>query len=734
MERVRVMKSGIYRKIVVSFFIVIIIYTILVGTLIVRNTVSKREMEWEASSRYFLEQTTNTVDDQLISAINMSQVLLDSTSVQQLIASQGETDYTIYSSVYDDIVKQQYFESNYFVGITPQYAQNVISSNGYFNFEDYLKLLNLGAQSDNIKKFFQSTDTSEVGLFESKNFLTLIQDIKHDGKDLFFFATWDKASIWPQNFPDKHSNFIMVDASHLTSNSSIAVDFPKAIKLANQGFSDAINMDSVSKNDNQVGYFKKSAVIPTFVYGYTSNLNFRKGLPLSILLPLIGYFVILLGLGATLMLYFSRKNYKPYKQIISEIPSSNPKMDVNDLLDNIHLLVEENDHLSQFQSEISGEVKESFFKKLLSETYSTKELQKLLEIIQLDDLSEGGIIAILTLTSTTHGLPDENEVAYRLLKDKVPNILLELNAKFKEDVVLSLNPLQYVLVIPKYAAETTRSKFNDVSEYLMDHFFVKVRFTLSLPFKDLYHFQEIFSDAYKVAKEENFTEISLTKQSEIQYPIEIESMIIQNAKSGNFSECENLIKRVLFENLLDQKVSLSLLYEVKFLMLNTIKRILGSLGTISNQFFELYSEQIKQISESTDPKYVNQLFNDLFSEMFAYIKQNKRSQVKMDKQVIDFINGHYAEDISLGYVADKFSLSESYLSKVIKNYLGISFKTYLNNLRILESKELLKGGHLKVAEIANKVGFGNVNTFIRVFKHAEGVTPGKYQQMNVKQK
>lgn len=57
------MKSGIYRKIVVSFFIVIIIYTVLVGGLIIRNTVSTREMQWEASSRYFLEQTTNTLDD-----------------------------------------------------------------------------------------------------------------------------------------------------------------------------------------------------------------------------------------------------------------------------------------------------------------------------------------------------------------------------------------------------------------------------------------------------------------------------------------------------------------------------------------------------------------------------------------------------------------------------------------------------------------------------------------------
>lgn len=664
----------------------------------------------------------------------MSQVLLDANSVKQLIASRGETNYGIYSEVYDDIVKQQYFESNYFVGITPSYGKNVISSNGYFNFQDYLKFVSLGKQSKAIKNFFQSTDTSEVALFESSTELTLIQDMKQEGKDAFFFITWNKASIWPQNFPDKHSNFLMLDASHLAPKSKIATEFPEAINLANEGFSDAINMDSVSKTNNQVGYFKKSAVIPTIVYGYTSNLNFRKGLPLSILLPLIGYFFILLGLGTTLMLFFSRKNYKPYKQIISEFPSSDPKMDVNDLLDNIHLLVEENDQLSQFQSEISDDVKESFFKKLLAETYSTKELQKLLGIIKLDDLSEGGVIAILTLTSTTHGLPDESEVALRLLKDKVPNILMELNSKFKEAVVLSLNPLQYALVIPKDATLATRNMFTEVSEYLMDHFFVKVKFTLSLPFKDLYHFQEIFTDAYKVAKEENFNEVSLTKQSEIQYPIEIESMIIQNAKAGNFSECDQLIKKVLVENLLNQKVTLGLLYEVKFLMFNTIKRILASAGILSSQFFDLNKEQIKYIKNSTDPKMVSQLFNELFESMFGYIKQNKRSQVKVDKQVIDFINAHYSEDISLGYVADKFSLSESYLSKVIKNYLGISFKTYLNNLRILEAKHLLEGGHLKVVEISEKVGFSNVNTFIRVFKQAEGLTPGKYQQMNTEQK
>lgn len=59
---------------------------------------------------------------------------------------------------------------------------------------------------------------------------------------------------------------------------------------------------------------------------------------------------------------------------------------------------------------------------------------------------------------------------------------------------------------------------------------------------------------------------------------------------------------------------------------------------------------------------------------------------------------------------------------------GINFNDYLNNLRIEHAKELLISLDLRVQEIALQVGYLNVNSFIRMFKRASGLTPGEYRK------
>lgn len=52
----------------------------------------------------------------------------------------------------------------------------------------------------------------------------------------------------------------------------------------------------------------------------------------------------------------------------------------------------------------------------------------------------------------------------------------------------------------------------------------------------------------------------------------------------------------------------------------------------------------------------------------------------------------------------------------------------MTNLRIGKACELLQGSSLKVAEIAQLVGYQNENSFIRVFRKSKSITPGKYRE------
>lgn len=97
-------------------------------------------------------------------------------------------------------------------------------------------------------------------------------------------------------------------------------------------------------------------------------------------------------------------------------------------------------------------------------------------------------------------------------------------------------------------------------------------------------------------------------------------------------------------------------------------------------------------------------------------------------EVVRYINQHYAENLSLHLLADRFYVSPYYLSRFFKEATGFTFVEYLNSVRIKEAKKLLEQTELKVTLIAERVGFGSITHFGRVFKSVTGHTPLFYRK------
>jgi AraC-like DNA-binding protein len=82
--------------------------------------------------------------------------------------------------------------------------------------------------------------------------------------------------------------------------------------------------------------------------------------------------------------------------------------------------------------------------------------------------------------------------------------------------------------------------------------------------------------------------------------------------------------------------------------------------------------------------------------------------------------------LSLQYVADKFDVSVSLISKVFKDACGMGFNRYVNRCRMEAAKELLASDH-EVSAVAKMTGYGNDATFRRLFKDFTGLTPSEYR-------
>ncbi|HWJ77555.1 MAG TPA: AraC family transcriptional regulator, partial [Niallia sp.] len=129
---------------------------------------------------------------------------------------------------------------------------------------------------------------------------------------------------------------------------------------------------------------------------------------------------------------------------------------------------------------------------------------------------------------------------------------------------------------------------------------------------------------------------------------------------------------------------------------------------------------------SQDADLLIETFHSLFEKLMENIGVEKQYKLSTVEKVIAYIQNNYTKDLSLSEVADYFHLSESYVSKLVKEHLKSSFKNYVNQLKVEKAKQLLLSGKYMVAEVGEMVGYKNVNTFIRIFKQQEGITPGKY--------
>ena len=89
---------------------------------------------------------------------------------------------------------------------------------------------------------------------------------------------------------------------------------------------------------------------------------------------------------------------------------------------------------------------------------------------------------------------------------------------------------------------------------------------------------------------------------------------------------------------------------------------------------------------------------------------------------------YYSLDLNVAYIAEKLSMSVSYLSRTFSSRMGEGILNYINKYRIEKSKQYLLNKDLTLESIIEMVGFSSCNTYIRVFKKYSGITPGKWRE------
>jgi AraC-like DNA-binding protein len=180
--------------------------------------------------------------------------------------------------------------------------------------------------------------------------------------------------------------------------------------------------------------------------------------------------------------------------------------------------------------------------------------------------------------------------------------------------------------------------------------------------------------------------------------------------------------------------------EAKFIVLsNDFDNELKQVPAVSYGTTEMRQLLLRAFQEgmNKDLYYATIVQHQMCTLLYQMIRRGKEHAVLTNTESLsndkalrikDYLESHYAEDITLDDLAVNIGYSKNYLCRIFREITGDTINSYLTNVRINKAVELLVGTEIDVAGISSMAGYNNVFHFIKTFKKVVGVSPGNYRR------
>jgi len=116
----------------------------------------------------------------------------------------------------------------------------------------------------------------------------------------------------------------------------------------------------------------------------------------------------------------------------------------------------------------------------------------------------------------------------------------------------------------------------------------------------------------------------------------------------------------------------------------------------------------------------------LMERLIAESENEANRPIRIAKQ---YIYDNLNKTLTLEDVAGQVDLSPTYFSKLFKKEVGQNFLEYVTDIKLAQSKELLRNTNDTVAQIAYKVGYTDEKYFSKLFKKINGIKPTEFRRL-----
>ncbi|MGG0824811.1 helix-turn-helix domain-containing protein [Paenibacillus turicensis] len=158
-----------------------------------------------------------------------------------------------------------------------------------------------------------------------------------------------------------------------------------------------------------------------------------------------------------------------------------------------------------------------------------------------------------------------------------------------------------------------------------------------------------------------------------------------------------------FRNSIDNQSS----YDIIRILVSQLFHIYRTQELVHNEFFTLVRYLTSHFTPST-----------LLKEGDPSTQNNN-----IVRQILNSVELDFKGKLTLNEIAQAQHYNSSYLSDIFRRNIGISFKTYLQQIRIRYSLYLLQTQHISIVDIALSSGFSDEKSYYKAIRQQFGVTP-----------
>ncbi|SHF57636.1 AraC-type DNA-binding protein [Caldanaerobius fijiensis DSM 17918] len=457
----------------------------------------------------------------------------------------------------------------------------------------------------------------------------------------------------------------------------------------------------------------------------------------------IGLVLTCIVIGLIISYYVANKNYKPLKEILSYINRDRLSVLYDDKYDDYKVIYnvirKSYNEIAAYEEEIKKYkpvFKQDLLMRLLNGSILDVPLEELSKNIDID-LDFDLFAVILIHIDFKKGYSHSTEVEMGLFRLTAMKSIEDIIKRIGAGYLLELNGGLIAIIFTRNGnIEMCRKDLLSLSNEIKEYLEAKLRLKINIGIGKIYSDYKDIARSYEEAKEaldyavmrENdilFYENIDVENDIYDFTIQKEIQLANCIKAGDEARAVQIIDELYRENICERHLSLGMMKYFVYDVYSTTLKIAHEIEI--SGICDIFKEHRNFLMFNSIRASIEEI-KALVRSICHIVNEHKKRNNRLIEDIVNFIDNNYTnKEISLDMVAEQFDISSQYLSRFFKEHMGFNYIDYLNKKRIEKAKELLLNSNMKIKEIACKTGFDNANTFIKVFRKYEGITPGQFR-------